>query len=117
MTGLTRFFRGSNTAQVSAGGLLETALARHGAHFSVSPRGDETNHIRLDVHSFVGVFRLKPDEPGPEPMKPTSCDWTVTGKGVVIARFTFHKLNWTQHVENMLLLHCERVMHTLSECS
>lgn len=79
----------------------------------MAPRGDETNHIRLDVHSFTGLFRLDSEEP----MKPTSCDWTVTGRGVVIARFTFHKFNWTQGAEQSLLVHCERVMNMLNELS
>jgi hypothetical protein len=47
---------------------------------------------------------------------PLTNDWTVTGKGVVIGRFTFRDLEWTQDVEARIFSFGERVVAFLGTC-
>lgn len=99
--------------QVEASGYLERALAAHQSLFWITPPMDETNHMRLEVKTHAGPFEIDPS------IRPLSNDWTVTGRGAVIARFTWPKdeaLNWNDQVERSVIDYSERVVSMLESC-
>lgn len=94
-------------AQVAKGGYMEAHLAPHYSHFSITPRMDEDNNLRLEIVNFTGPFEIAPE------IRPLANDWTVTGRGAVIARFTWEALNWDAAVEAGIMAYSERVVALL----
>lgn len=98
---------------VESAGFLERSLAPHQGLFYITPPMDENNHMRLEVKTFEGAFAIDPS------VRPLANDWTVTGRGAVVARFTWPKdeaLNWDARVEGMILAYSERVIALLDTC-
>jgi len=91
-------------------GFLDRSLQRHSALFRSAPRIEETNNARIDILRFEGPFAIDPE------VVPLTNDWTVTGKGVVIGRFTFRDLEWTEHAEARIVAFGERVVAFLGTC-
>jgi hypothetical protein len=99
--------------QVESGGFLERSLAPHQWLFRITPPMDEVNHMRLEVKTFAGPFEID------RSIRPLANDWTVTGRGSVIARFTWPKdetQNWNSDVERMVIQYSERVIALLDSC-
>lgn len=99
--------------QVESAGYLERSLAPHQGLFRITPPMDETNHMRLEVKTFAGPFQIE------RSIRPLSNDWTVTGRGAVVARFTwpqYEALNWNEDVERMVISYSERVVALLDSC-
>lgn len=105
--------------QVSSNGLLETNLERHSEHLRVEGRMYEhTNTVRFAVTKFEAPqFRI------PKEMQPDNNDWMVTGKGMIIIRFSWkgvdderRGLAWTREAEDACLGLCERVTEWLRCC-
>jgi hypothetical protein len=99
--------------QVESGGFLERSLAPHQWLFRITPPMDEVNHMRLEVKTFAGPFEID------RSIRPLANDWTVTGRGSVIARFTWPKdetQNWNSDVERMVIQYSERVIALLNTC-
>jgi hypothetical protein len=93
--------------QVAKGGYMETSLAPHYSRFGITPRMDDDNYLRLDVTSYTGPLEIAPE------IQPLTNDWTVTGRGAVIARFTWEALDWDAGVEARILAYSERVLALL----
>ena len=93
--------------QVSKEGYMESVLAPHYGRFSITPRMDEENSLRLEIASFTGPFEIAPE------VRPISNDWTVTGRGAVIARFTWEALDWDDGTEARVLEYSRRVVALL----
>ncbi len=95
--------------QVSSSGLLERQLlTKFPRNMRVDGRMFEhTNTVRLCVHKFTrdgGIFDLE------ERFRPQKNDWAVTGRGTVMARFTWHKrIEWTRECEEAFIQLCDRV--------
>jgi hypothetical protein len=110
--------------QVSANGLLETNLEKHTEHLRVGGRMYEhTNAVRFTVHKFEAPqFRM------PEGMNPDNNDWMVTGKGMLIIRLSWRKVDseqdpspprgirWCREVEEACLDLCNRVTEWIGRC-
>ena len=94
--------------QVKSGGLLETRLMSiHSQNIRVEGRMyDHTNTVRMSVHNFSedGVFAL------PSQFQPERNDWIITGRGTVIIRFTWKRIEWTRESEEACLGLCNRVI-------
>ena len=94
--------------QVSSSGLLETLVSsRFTRNIRVEGRMyDHTNTVRLHVHKFAleGVFALE------EPFRPCRNDWAVTGRGIVMVRFTWKNVEWTRECEAACVALCDRVI-------
>lgn len=106
-------------AQVSSNGLLETNLERYSEHLRVEGRMYEhTNAVRFTIVKFEAPqFRM------PREMQPDNNDWMVTGKGMIIIRFSWRGpeegrkgLAWTRETEAACLGLCERVAEWLRSC-
>lgn len=93
--------------QVAKGGYLEASLAGHCPRFKITPRMDEDNYLRLEVSDYTGPFEIAPD------VQPLTNDWTVTGRGAIIARFTWDALNWDAAAEASILAYSARVVEML----
>jgi hypothetical protein len=104
--------------QVSASGLLENVLLnRYARHLRVEGRMyDHTNTVRLSIHTFCADPDADPSAEGvfylPRACWPDRNDWTVTGRGTVMTRFTWRKnrVEWTRECEAHCLALCDRVM-------
>jgi hypothetical protein len=94
--------------QVSSSGLLETLISnRFARNIRVEGRMyDHTNTVRLHVHKFTrdGVFALD------EAFRPCRNDWAVTGRGIVMVRFTWKSVEWTRECEAACVALCDRVI-------
>jgi hypothetical protein len=99
-------------AQVSSKGLLETNLERHSGHLRVEGRPyDNTNTVRFTILRFdEPQFKIAPE------LAPDNNDWMVTGKGMVIIRLTWRRIQWTREVERECLVMCDRVTDWLAKC-
>ena len=97
-------------AQVDQDGYLERSFGRHSGLFRRTPQMDECNQARLEITSHTGPFAIAPE------VLPLSNDWTVTGRGAVIGRFTWAGLNWDANTERMVLAYSERVVSLIEEC-
>lgn len=106
-------------AQVSSNGLLETNLERHSEHLRVEGRMyDHTNAVRFTIIKFEAPqFRIAPE------MQPDNNDWMVTGKGMIIIRFSWRGtdegrkgVGWTRETEQACLDLCDRVTEWLKSC-
>lgn len=106
-------------AQVSSNGLLEINLERHSEHLRVEGRMYEhTNAVRFTITKFSAPqFRL------PLEIQPDNNDWMVTGKGMIIIRFSWRGpeesrkgLEWTRDTEAAILGLCNRVTDWLGSC-
>ena len=71
---------------------------------------EENNTAKFAVVNFTGRFHLPPH------VIPLSNDWSVTGRGAVIARLTWGGLDWTEETENVLLAFCNTVGEVFLEC-
>lgn len=104
--------------QVSASGLLENVLLnRFARHLRVEGRMyDQTNTVRLSIHTFCANPDADPNAEGvfylPRAYWPDRNDWTVTGRGTVMTRFTWrkHRVEWTRECEAACLALCNSVM-------
>lgn len=105
--------------QVSANGLLETNLERHSEHLRVEGRlYEHTNAVRFTLTKFEAPqFRI------PKEMQPDNNDWMVTGKGMVITRFSWRtlpqeqrRLAWNSETEAACLSLCERATEWIRSC-
>lgn len=99
--------------QVESAGYLERSLSPHQGLFRVTPPMDETNHLRLEVKTHAGPFDIDPA------IRPLTNDWTVTGRGAVIGRFTWPQygaLNWDSSVEEKIFKYSEHVIALLESC-
>ena len=95
--------------QVSSSGLLETKLNKFSRNMRIEGRMyDHTNTVRLHVFRFEddGLFELD------KAFRPDKNDWTVTGRGTVMIRFTWKRLRWTHESEAACMRMCSRVVDT-----
>jgi hypothetical protein len=94
--------------QVSSSGLLETLISgRFARNLRIEGRMyDHTNTVRVRVHTYAedGVFALD------KAFRPTHNDWTITGRGTVMVRFTWKAVEWTRECEAACLALCDRVI-------
>ena len=93
--------------QVKSSGLLENRLLYHPTNIRVEGRlYDHTNTVRMCVKSFTddGIFALA------RQYRPEKNDWTVTGKGTVMIRFTWKRIEWTHDCEAACLEVCSRIV-------
>ena len=98
--------------QVSWLGYLETKLQAYAGKIRFTPRLDENNNsVRIEIKQFTKEFEIDPS------IKPLTNDWTVTGKGAVIIRFTWDAIWWTERVEEKVIEYAERVVELLDQCS
>lgn len=94
--------------QVKSSGLLESKLmTQFSKYVRVEGRMyDHTNTVRISVREFSGdVFGLE------KRFQPDKNDWTITGRGIVMIRFTWKRLEWTHECEAACLALCDRVIH------
>ena len=110
--------------QVSPNGLLETNLEKHSEHLRVVGRMYEhTNAVRFTLTKFEAPqFRM------PEGMTPDNNDWMVTGKGMIIIRLSWRKVEseqepspprgvqWCRGVEDACLDLGNRVTDWIAKC-
>lgn len=100
-------------AQVSTSGLLESTLARYSPKVSVKGRiYEHTNSVCFSVASF----REPPFCLHDSCTVPDKNDWTVTGKGMLIIRLIWHRLEWSRDVERHCLDFCDRTAEWLVSC-
>ena len=95
--------------QVSSCGLLETKLRQFDGNVRVEGRiYEHTNTVRMHVikYSDSGVFELE------EAYRPHKNDWTITGRGTVMIRFSWKKMRWTRESEAACMAFCSRVIDT-----
>lgn len=95
--------------QVSSSGLLETKLNKFASNVRIEGRMyDHTNTVRLHVFKFEddGLFELA------RAFRPDKNDWTVTGRGTVMIRFTWKRVRWTAESEAACMRLCSRVVET-----
>jgi len=122
-------------AQVSSGGMLETALLQRGTAVRVMGRiFEHTNSIGFSIlrcprpsalllHAppktdAAGTPRFNEPPFSLEPaFHPESNDWSVTGKGMVIIRLIWQGLEWSQAAEDGCTALCARVTDWLRSCS
>jgi hypothetical protein len=99
-------------AQVTTDGLLETTLAKHSALVRIKGRiYEHTNSVCFSVQSFQQApLHL------PEAYVPDKNDWTVTGKGMLIIRLIWQRLEWSDEVERSCLAFCNRATEWLLSC-
>jgi hypothetical protein len=99
--------------QVESAGFLERSLYAHQAYFRITPPMDDTNNLRLEIKKYGGPFEIDPA------IQPLTNDWTVTGRGAVIGRFTWPQyggVNWDDSTENLIFQYSERVISLLESC-
>ena len=93
--------------QVKTSGLLENRLHRFPKNLLVEGRQYEhTNTVRIRVRKFSdeGVFDLE------EQYRPQKNDWSITGRGTVMIRFTWSKIEWTKDCETACLKVCNSII-------
>lgn len=89
--------------QVSQGGLIEDVLSKWIDHVRLMYRMLEYNNtLRFTIYNFKDVFKFRED------WRPDNNDWSVTGRGTLLVRLTWRKLEWTQEVEDACLDLCNR---------
>ena len=97
--------------QVKSSGLLENHLIlRYKKNIRIEGRMyDHTNTVRMSITNFSddgGVFDLD------KAFHPEKNDWTITGRGTVMIRFTWRQIEWTRESEAACLALCNRVILT-----
>lgn len=99
-------------AQVTSAGLLETTLASHKNLVRIKGRiYEHTNSVCFSLQSFTQEpFKLA------EAYVPTKNDWTVTGRGMLIIRLIWQRLEWSEEVERCCLGFCDRATEWLLSC-
>lgn len=96
-------------AQVTSGGLLESTLARHSDLVRVKGRiYEHTNSVCFSVLRFDRAPFILPAECAPD-----KNDWTVTGKGMLLIRLIWQRLDWTLETEQACLAFCDRATEWL----
>ena len=98
---------------VSDGGLLETNFNRFDGKIRVAGRlFEQCNTMRFEITNFKHKpFFME------ERFRPFRNDWTITGKGTVILRMTWKKMEWSQECEDACLDLCSRMAGVLKICS
>ena len=99
--------------QVTSNGLLETSIiSKAGDSVRIGGRlYDHTNTVRFTIQKFEGaVFEL------PAAFQPENNDWTITGKGTVMIRLTWKRVEWTLEAEEACLALANRVTTWLRTC-
>lgn len=100
--------------QVRSSGLLECRLTNAWGHYlRIENRMyDHTNTVRMSVRNFVD-----PVQEGAMPtfaldaaFRPDKNNWTITGRGTVMARFAWVRVEWTPECEAACLALCDRVV-------
>lgn len=101
--------------QVRSSGLLECRLTEEWGDFlRVENRlYDHTNTVRMSVRQF-----MDPPKDGTRehtftlaaPFRPDKNNWTITGRGTVMARFAWVGVHWTRECEAACLALCDRVV-------
>lgn len=74
-------------------------------------RLEQNNSVSFTVKAFSGEFHLDPA------LRPTTNDWTITGKGAVVIRMTWPALAWDEAAEREILAFCDRVVTEVRRCS
>lgn len=98
-------------AHVSTNGLLESNISRWTRHIRVHGRIlEQANIVRFKIQEFTGEFQF------PVALIPGNNDWAVTGRGTVLARMTWHRLQWDQPAEDQVIDLAARVGAWLTEC-
>lgn len=93
--------------QVKSSGLLENRLLQFRETLAVEGRQYEhTNTVRMRVRKFSndGIFALE------EQYRPEKNDWSITGRGTVMIRFTWSKIEWTSDCERACLRVCDSII-------
>ena len=99
--------------QVTSAGLLEAILATHHEQIRIKGRlYEQTNTVRFTVTSFA-----KPPFNLPKNLIPDNNDWTVTGRGMIIIRLVWRRLEWTDETERTYLRMCDAATEWLHTCS
>jgi hypothetical protein len=100
--------------QVRSSGLLECRLTNSWGHYlRIENRMyDHTNTVRMSVRHFVDPI---PDGTTPTfaldaAYRPDKNNWTITGRGTVMARFAWVSIEWTPECEAACLALCDRVV-------
>jgi hypothetical protein len=89
--------------QVSPQGLIESMVSKWVEHVQVEARMLEYNNtLRFSIVQFAKQFEF------PEKFRPDNNDWSVTGKGTVLARLTWRKAEWSEELEDACLDLCNR---------
>ena len=96
--------------QVEQDGYLNRSFGRHSGLFRWIHRMDECNNARIEITSHSGAFAIDPE------VLPLTNDWTVTGRGAVIGRFTWEALDWSARAERLVTEYSERIVALLGEC-
>lgn len=98
--------------QVSWLGYLDTRLqATYMKYIKFTPRLDDNNNsVRFEIKDFSGGFEIE------ESIKPLTNDWTVTGKGAVIIRFTWKPMWWTEAEEDRVIKYAGKIVGLLDAC-
>jgi beta-xylosidase len=72
---------------------------------------EQSNMIHFQVKKFEGTLSL------PAHLQPVNNNWTVTGRGTVIARVTWKNMKWTRENEEIYLAFCRNVRDIIEACS
>lgn len=90
--------------QVRADGYAERNLVRHYPLISVNNKlYEQSNMIHFQVKAFEGTLAM------PKHLQPINNNWTITGRGTVIARVTWKNMQWTRETEEIYLAFCRNV--------
>lgn len=106
--------------QVRSSGLLEARLSNSWGHYlRVEARMyDHTNTVRMSIRHFMDPLAEGDDTHGRQETtfalapayRPLKNNWTITGRGTVMARFTWTGVEWTSECEAACLALCDRVV-------
>jgi hypothetical protein len=99
-------------AQVSSSGLLETSLMQNNDQIRVKGRiYEHTNSVCFELLRFnAAPFMLA------EEFRPDSNDWTITGRGMIIIRLIWRRLEWSNAAERACLKMCDDAAEWLQTC-
>lgn len=68
---------------------------------------EQSNMIHFQVRLFDKDLYL------PVHLRPINNNWTITGRGTIIARITWKNLQWTREVEETYLAFCTKVVNLI----
>jgi hypothetical protein len=103
--------------QVKACGLLENRLLTHfNKNIRVEQRlYENTNAVKISIKKFTAPPRKAHESAGDafaldKRFRPDKNIWTITGRGTVMARFSWESVEWTKECEEACLALCKRVI-------